>query len=118
MIGFFKDENGAVVADLGGKLTEGTALTALEAGVTDAAAEKHVPVYTLADGKVSVKVGNVAHPMLEAHYIEWVAVVTDKSFYVRYLAAGDTPEAEFKLAEGETVSEVYAYCNLHGLWKA
>ncbi|MFZ2243363.1 MAG: desulfoferrodoxin family protein, partial [Blautia wexlerae] len=28
------------------------------------------------------------------------------------------PEAEFFLADGETLTAVYEYCNIHGLWKA
>ena len=50
----------------------GEAMHELKAGVTDAAVEKHVPVYTIED---------------------------------------------FCLCDGEQVEEVYAYCNLHGLWK-
>lgn len=92
--------------------------TKLEAGSIDAATEKHVPVYTVEGAKVSVKVGEVDHPMLEEHFIEFIAVSTDKGFYVRNLKAGEAPAAEFTIGEGETVDGVYAYCNLHGLWKA
>ncbi|MBR6872546.1 MAG: desulfoferrodoxin Dfx [Ruminococcus sp.] len=96
---------------------EGAELTELIAGTTDAAKEKHVPVYEVKEGTVSVKVGDVAHPMLPEHFIEWVAVKTDKGLYFKFLKAGDAPAADFALA-GETVEAVYAYCNLHGLWKA
>ena len=45
-------------------------------GTTDAAVEKHVPVYEVNGQTVSVKVGSVDHPMTEAHYIEWVCLKT------------------------------------------
>ena len=45
-------------------------------GTTDAAVEKHVPVWTVENGIVHVKVGSVEHPMLPEHYIEWVSLHT------------------------------------------
>ena len=45
----------------------------LKAGVTDAAVEKHVPVYTL-DGNLVHVVGEIKHPMLEEHFIEWITL--------------------------------------------
>ena len=96
---------------------ENTELKELNAGTTDAAREKHVPVLEVKDGKAYVKVGSVAHPMTAEHLIEWVAVKTDKGLYFRFLKAGDPPAAVFTLVD-EAVEAVYAYCNLHGLWKA
>lgn len=90
----------------------------LTAGSTDAAQEKHVPVVVVDGNKVKADVGSVAHPMTEAHRIEWVAVETENGYQVRYLNANDAPVCEFALAEGEHVTGVYAFCNLHGLWKA
>jgi len=87
-------------------------------GTTDAAAEKHVPVWTAADGIVSVKVGEVDHPMQEAHYIEWIAIETSAGSQIKYLKPGDAPKAEFAILPGEEVAGVYAYCNLHSLWKS
>ena len=83
---------------------------------TDAATEKHVPVATLEGDKLTVKVGSVAHPMLPEHYIEWIAVITDKSLQRFYLDPGEKPEAVFTIADAEG-AEVYEYCNIHGLWK-
>ena len=60
-----------------------------------------------------VEVGSVTHPMEEKHYIEWIALVSDKSVDIRYLNPGEAPKAEFEGNSGV----VYAYCNLHGLWK-
>ena len=89
----------------------------LEPNTQDGAHEKHLPVYKVEGNIVSVKVGEVTHPMLEAHYIEWIVVETNKGFQIKYLKPEQEPKAEFKLAQGETVEAVYAYCNLHGLWK-
>ena len=77
-----------------------------------------MPVYKVDGNKVTVNVGEAEHPMTEAHLIEWIAVETTKGLYRRNLTAEDKPAAEFLLAADETVKEVYAYCNLHGLYKA
>lgn len=95
----------------------GQKMTELVAGTTDAAVEKHVPVYEVADGRVSVKVGEVEHPMVEAHYIEWVFLQTNKGTQMKKLSPEQKPEVVFAICEDETVEAVYAYCNLHGLWK-
>lgn len=87
-------------------------------GTTDAAVEKHVPVYQVEDHIVKVSVGSVAHPMLEAHSIEWIYLLTKEGTQCKYLKPGEKPEASFALTEGDEVEAVYAYCNLHGLWKA
>ena len=96
----------------------GESMTELKAGVTDAAVEKHVPVYETSDGKVSVTVGSVEHPMLDNHFINWICLETTNGYQIKYLKPGAEPKAEFVLAEGESVVAVYEYCNLHGLWKA
>ena len=95
----------------------GQKMTELIPGTTDASVEKHVPTFEVKDGKVCVQVGEVEHPMVEAHFIEWVLVQTNKGFQKKDLKAGDAPKVCFALCEGETVEAVYAYCNLHGLWK-
>jgi len=87
-------------------------------GTVDAAKEKHVPVYKVEDGKVYVTVGEVDHPMTEAHLIEWIAIRTTSGNQRKALKAGDPPKACFSICEGDEVEEVLAYCNLHGLWKA
>ena len=96
----------------------GEKMQLLAAGTTDAALEKHVPVYTVENDTVHVKVGSVEHPMTDAHWIEWIIAETNKGFAVRQLTPSDKPEADFVLSDGEELKEVYAYCNLHGLWKA
>ena len=85
---------------------------------TDAAVEKHVPVVEKKCGRLRVSVGSVMHPATEAHYIEWVLVETKDGYQMKYFAPTDTPEVAFGLKAGDEVLGVYAYCNLHGLWKA
>jgi superoxide reductase len=84
-------------------------------GVVDAAKEKHVPVVEKTPDGYKVKVGSVAHPMEEKHYIQWIELVADGISYFRFLKPGEAPEATFCV----TAENVYAreYCNLHGLWK-
>ena len=88
------------------------------AGTTDAAAEKHVPVYEVKENKVYVTVGAVDHPMLDVHYIEWISLQTKQGNQRKALKPGDEPKAVFAICEGDEVEAVYAYCNLHSLWKA
>ena len=82
----------------------------------DAAKEKHIPVMETSDGAVKVKVGEVAHPMEEKHYIEWIEIIAGDKVYSQFLNPGDTPDATFKLEAKDC--KIRAYCNLHGLWKA
>ena len=81
----------------------------------DAAKEKHFPALEKISGGVKIKVGEVAHPMNEKHYIEWIGIVADGKVYRRFLNPGEVPEASFNV-EADQVS-ARAYCNLHGLWK-
>ena len=87
-------------------------------GTTDGAAEKHVPAVTVDGKNVRVKVGSVEHPMVEVHYIQWIALETKKGIQIHYLSPTEAPEAVFVVAEGDEPVAVYEYCNLHGLWKA
>jgi superoxide reductase len=86
------------------------------ANTVDAAKEKHVPVIEKIEGGVKVKVGDVAHPMEEKHYIEWIEVVAGDKAYCQFLKPGDAPEAIFKIDADNVVAR--EYCNLHGHWKA
>ena len=81
----------------------------------DAAKEKHVPVIEKIDGGVKVNVGEVAHPMEEKHWIEWIEIVVDGKAYRQFLNPGEAAEATFNV-EGESIT-VREYCSLHGLWK-
>ena len=105
-------ETGVPVMCCGQKMTE------LIPGTTDAAREKHVPVYSVENGMVTVQVGSVEHPMQPEHFIEWVSLQTKQGNQRKTLKPGEKPEVSFALCEGDEVEAVYAYCNLHGLWKA
>lgn len=96
----------------------GQKMTEVVAGTTDAAVEKHVPVVTVDGNIVKTVVGSVEHPMIEEHYIEWIALETEKGVQRKTLKAGDAPAAEFALTADDKVVAAYAYCNLHGLWKS
>lgn len=90
--------------------------TELIANTVDAAQEKHVPVISQLGNVVTVRVGSVEHPSLDAHYIEWIVIVTESGFQMKWLKPGMIPMAEFVV--NEKVVAAYEYCNLHGLWKA
>lgn len=96
----------------------GEAMVELVPNTSDGAGEKHVPVIEVDGNTVTVKVGEVDHPMLEAHYIQWIAIETEQGRQRKTLNPGDAPVATFAIAEGDKLKEAYEYCNLHGLWKA
>ena len=85
------------------------------ANTVDAAQEKHVPVIEKTENGFMVKVGSVAHPMEEAHYIEWIELIADGIVYRQELKPGDEPKVEFCVEA--SVVQARAYCNLHGLWQ-
>ena len=94
----------------------GQKMTKLEAGVVEASHEKHIPVVTVEGNTVRVNVGSVTHPMSEEHHIAWVYLQTNRGGQRKCLDVTGAPEVTFALAD-ETPVAVYAYCNLHGLWK-
>lgn len=108
----FAENKGVPVMCCGEKMTE------LVPNSVDAASEKHVPVVSVEGNKVTVTVGEVNHPMLAEHFIKWVVLETSEGVQRKELKPEQKPEAVFVLADGETVVTAYAYCNLHGLWKA
>ena len=85
-------------------------------GAVDGALEKHVPAVTIEENIVKVQIGEVIHPMMPEHYIQFIALETKNGFQIKNLKAGDEPKAEFLLADGDEAVAVYEYCNLHGLW--
>ena len=94
----------------------GQPMTLQEENTVDAAKEKHVPVIEKIKGGVIVKVGSVEHPMLDAHYIEWIEIHTDKKIYRKYLNPGEKPEAEFLVEE--EILFAREYCNIHRMWRS
>ena len=93
----------------------GQAMKLLKENTVDAAKEKHVPVVEKTADGYTVKVGAVAHPMEEKHYIEWIGLLAGGKSYVEFLKPGDAPEATFKVVADRVTPR--AYCNIHGLWK-
>ncbi len=87
----------------------------LEENTVDAAKEKHVPVIEKSGDAVTVRVGDVAHPMEETHLIEWIELIADGKAYRQFLKPGEAPEATFKVAGTQITAR--EFCNLHGLWK-
>ena len=96
----------------------GQAMVEMVPNTQDGAHEKHIPVYEIVENVVHVKVGSVEHPMMENHYIEWIAIQTNMGNQRKILKPGDKPEADFALLPGEKVLAVLEHCNLHGLYKA
>ena len=110
IVAFVKDA-GVPVMCCGEKMQE------LVPGTVEASGEKHIPVYTVENGVVTVNVGSVDHPMLPEHYIEWISLETNLGNQRKCLSPGDKPQARFALLPGEEVVAAYAYCNLHSLWR-
>ena len=108
---FYKLEDQIVISDKA--LSVGTELIP---NTTDAAGEKHVPVIETAGDTVTVKVGSVEHPSLDAHYIEFIVLVTESGMQMKWLKPGMKPAAVFKVTD--QVVAAYEYCNLPGLWEA
>ena len=96
----------------------GEPMAELVPGTTDGAREKHVPVVVREGDRVTVTVGSVEHPMLEAHHIEWILLQTRQGNQRKMLRPGEAPRATFALTEGDEVVAAYEYCNLHGLWRS
>ena len=94
----------------------GEAMEELIPNTQDGAHEKHIPVVNIEGNIATVKVGEVDHPMLDAHYIEWIMIQTNLGNQRKVLKPGDAPGAKFALLEGEKVIKALEYCNLHGLY--
>jgi superoxide reductase len=94
----------------------GKPMKLMEENTVDAAREKHVPVIERIDHGIKVKVGSVAHPMEEKHYIEWIQVIADGKGYREFLKPGEAPEGEFCVGAEKLTAR--AYCNIHGHWKS
>jgi superoxide reductase len=94
----------------------GSPMEELVANTSDGAGEKHVPAVRQEGNKVCVFVGDVEHPMLDVHYIQFIAIETNLGHHVKELKPGQKPYAEFLLADGEELIKTYEYCNLHSLW--
>lgn len=87
-------------------------------GSVDASLEKHVPKVEVNGNLVVVRIGDIPHPMIDEHYIEWVGLKTKQGNQRKALKPHDEPIVCFKMCDGDEVEACYAYCNLHGLWKS
>jgi len=96
----------------------GQKMTKLIPNTTEASGEKHIPVYEVKGNLVHVTVGSAEHPMLAEHSIEWIFLKTKFGNQRKILNPSEPPKACFALCDGDEVEAVYAYCNLHGLWKS
>jgi superoxide reductase len=94
----------------------GQLMQLMKENTVDAAIEKHVPVIEKTDTGVKIKVGEVPHPMIPEHYIEWIEILVNGISYKKFLKPGDPPEAEFDIKPETLITR--EYCNLHGLWKS
>jgi superoxide reductase len=92
----------------------GEPMKLFEENTVDAAKEKHVPVIEKVANGYLVKVGSVAHPMEEKHYIEWIQLIADGHSCRKFLKPGDKPEAFFETSAKKVGAR--EYCNIHGLW--
>ncbi len=110
LVGMIKDA-GVPMVCCGEKMTE------LKANTVEASVEKHIPVVNVEGNIITATVGSVEHPMVEEHFIEWIYLETSKGGQRKSLAPGEKPEAKFSVVEGDKPVAVFAYCNLHGLWK-
>ena len=92
----------------------GEKMELVDANTTEAATEKHLPVYEIKEGMINIEVGEVEHPMTDEHYISFIILASDDNYMIRKLKAGDKPEASFPY--DKSYNKIYAYCNLHSLW--
>ena len=115
-LNFYKKPDGSIFMTKHNLPEEGKLLIP---NTEDAAFEKHVPMISFpAPGEVKVEVGSVEHPMVDAHWIQFIVIETAHDYQVKDMKPGDKPEAIFKLKDGEKVVAAYEHCNLHGLWRA
>lgn len=94
----------------------GSTMTEIVPQTNDGPKEKHVPIIERKDNEVTVKVGEILHPMEDNHYIKWIVLETDKGKYIKYLKPNMEPIAKFCICKDENPLIVYEYCNVHSLW--
>lgn len=118
---FIKKENQVLFLVSGNKeeldecMKEGYVI--MDGAKEEGALEKHLPVVEKIGKKITVHVGSISHPMAEEHSIGWIFLETKQGAQFRQFNANEEPRGEFILADGDEPIAVYAYCNLHGLWK-
>lgn len=121
MMKFFKCDNDSLIIPVTKNYTSiGDLKNAdeISPNTVEASTEKHIPVVTCSGNTVRVNVGSVAHPMTEEHAITTVFLETQCGGQFKFLPHGDDPIVHFDVSSGDKAIAAYAYCNLHGLWKA
>lgn len=96
----------------------GDDMTEIKANTVDASYEKHIPAVKVEGEDITVTVGSMPHPMTAEHHIEWVYLETDKGGQLKRFKVNEDPVLRFKISSDDSLIAAYAYCNLHGLWKA
>jgi Desulfoferrodoxin len=109
MVGLIQDQGVPMVCC-------GEPMSELVPNTVEASTEKHLPVVSVSDTSISVQIGSAAHPMEEAHHIEFVYVETERGGQRKCLIVGEAPAIDFCFMDDKPIA-VYAYCNIHGLWK-
>ena len=109
MVGLIQDQGVPMVCC-------GEPMSELVPNTVEASVEKHLPVVSVSDNVISVQIGSAEHPMEEAHHIEFVYVETERGGQRKCLIVGETPSIDFCFTDDKPIA-VYAYCNIHGLWK-
>jgi superoxide reductase len=96
----------------------GEKMSELIPNTIEANVEKHLPIVTkgIADSSINVQIGSALHPMEKEHHIAFMYVESEKGGQRKHLKAGEEPKLEFCFSNDKPIT-VYAYCNLHGLWK-
>ena len=94
----------------------GEKMAELVPNTVEASAEKHLPVVTVSDSSIAVQIGSVLHPAEEKHHIVFIYLETKRGGQRKSIPVGTEPKLIFSFADDEPIA-VYAYCNLHGLWK-
>lgn len=121
MMKFFKCNNNGLVIPITNCYTSAESLEGAQEitpNTVEASVEKHMPVVSISGSKVTVNVGSASHPMTEEHSITTVVLETQNGGQYKFLSHNGEPVAHFEVASGDQPVAVYAYCNLHGLWKA
>ena len=53
------------------------------ANTTDAATEKHVPIFVKKDDELEIRIGSAPHPKLEEHYITFIEAISKDKRYIK-----------------------------------
>jgi len=92
----------------------GQAMRALIPNENDPTRGLHSPAVEISGDICEVRVGLDPHSMTEEHHIAWIYVLTENGGQRRNLSVGAPAVAKFALVD-DKVTNVYSYCNVHGL---